>query len=209
MRAPADTRDLARTRVRRHGDAHESAAAVLDDHEQVENAERRRDRHEEIAGDDLARVVAQEGRPTLIAARAPRRGRFGMYLRTVRGETRRPSFSSSSLAIRSSPQIGFSVAIRRISWRSSGGIGGHPCLERRRGYYPHSPASRPWRPRALRVAGDTGRGRTGDDLAWWQGIRLNALPSTTQGVTHAEDDDQRSRTGRTVEPQPEDAPALA
>ena len=52
-----------------------------------------------------------------------------MYLRTVRGETRRPSFNSNSLAIRSSPQIGFSVAMRRISRRSSSGIGGRPGLD--------------------------------------------------------------------------------
>ena len=37
-----------------------------------------------------------------------------MDLRTVRGEIRIPSFSNSSWAIRSSPQIGFYVAIRRI-----------------------------------------------------------------------------------------------
>ena len=52
-----------------------------------------------------------------------------MYLRTVRGETRKPSFSSNSLAIRSSPHSEFSVAIRRISWRSSRGIGGRPDLD--------------------------------------------------------------------------------
>jgi len=52
-----------------------------------------------------------------------------MYLRTVRGETRRPSFNSNSLAMRSSPQVGFSVAMRRISRRSSSGIGGRPGLD--------------------------------------------------------------------------------
>jgi hypothetical protein len=55
-----------------------------------------------------------------------------MYLRTVRGETRIPRFTSSSLAIRSSPHIGFPVAIRRISLRSSGEIGGRPALHFRR-----------------------------------------------------------------------------
>jgi len=54
------------------------------------------------------------------------RGRFGMYLRTVRGETRIPSLSSSSLAIRSSPHRRFSIAILRISARNSFGMGGRP-----------------------------------------------------------------------------------
>ena len=120
-----------RTRVRRDVDAHQSAAAVLDDHEHVEQSECRRDRDEEVTGDDRVRVIAQEGRPTLIATRRPG-GRFGMYFRTVRGETRMPSFSSNSLAMRSSPQSGFSVAMRRISWRSSSGIGGRPGRDLKR-----------------------------------------------------------------------------
>jgi len=52
-----------------------------------------------------------------------------MYLRTVRGETRTPSFSSNSSGIRSSPQSGLSVARRWISWRSSSEIGGRPGLD--------------------------------------------------------------------------------
>jgi hypothetical protein len=56
-----------------------------------------------------------------------------MYLRTVRGETRKPSFSSNSLAIlSSSPHSGFSVAMRRINWRSSSGIDGRPGLDLQR-----------------------------------------------------------------------------
>jgi glycosyltransferase involved in cell wall biosynthesis len=43
------------------------------------------------------------------------------YFCTVRGETRIPSFSFNSLAMRSSPQVGFSAAIFRINpWRSLG-----------------------------------------------------------------------------------------
>lgn len=49
--------------------------------------------------------------------------------------------------------------------------------------------------RPFEAAGETEHGRSGEDLAWWQGIRLNALPSATQGVTHAEEDDQLSRAG--------------
>ena len=55
----------------------------------------------------------------------PRGGR-GRYLFTVRGDTRIPSFNSNSLAMRSSPQEGFSFAIRRISACNSQGIGGRP-----------------------------------------------------------------------------------
>ena len=58
--------------------------------------------------DELARaeLPRNRGRPG---------GRFGMYFRTVRGETLSPSLSSSSLAMRSSPQSAFSAAMRRIS----------------------------------------------------------------------------------------------
>jgi hypothetical protein len=50
-----------------------------------------------------------------------------MYLPTVRGDTRIPSLTNSSLAIRSSPHNGFSAAILRIRLRNSSGIGSHPC----------------------------------------------------------------------------------
>src|SRR5262249_33575076 len=45
---------------------------------------------------------------------------------TVRGETRMVSFNCNSWAIRSSPQVGFSAAISRISLRRSVGIGSLP-----------------------------------------------------------------------------------
>ena len=51
-----------------------------------------------------------------------------MYFLTVLGETRIPSFTNNSSAIRASPHSGFSVAILRISTRSSSGIGGRPAL---------------------------------------------------------------------------------
>ena len=43
------------------------------------------------------------------------------YLPTVRGDTRSPSLSRSSSAMRASPQMGFSAAILRISSRRSRG----------------------------------------------------------------------------------------
>jgi len=46
-----------RSRMRRHGDAHESAAAVLDGHEHIKQSKCRRDRHEEVTDDDRARLI--------------------------------------------------------------------------------------------------------------------------------------------------------
>src|SRR6516164_11122344 len=48
------------------------------------------------------------------------------YLPTVRGETSMVSLSFNSLAMRSSPQVGFSAAISRMSLRRSLGIRGLP-----------------------------------------------------------------------------------
>jgi len=42
-------------------------------HRHIEQSKCRRDRYEEVTGDDRARVIAQKSRPTLIAARATRR----------------------------------------------------------------------------------------------------------------------------------------
>src|SRR5579863_7612279 len=54
------------------------------------------------------------------------RGACSMYFLTVRGESRIWSLSQSSSAIRSSPQVGFSAAIRSIKRRTSADIGGRP-----------------------------------------------------------------------------------
>jgi hypothetical protein len=49
-----------------------------------------------------------------------------MYFLIVRGERRICSLSQSSSAIRSSPQVRFSAAIRRIKRRTSADIAGRP-----------------------------------------------------------------------------------
>src|ERR1700739_1641371 len=49
-----------------------------------------------------------------------------MYFLTVRGESRIWSLSQSSSAIRSSPQVRFSAAIRRIKHRTSADTAGRP-----------------------------------------------------------------------------------
>ena len=51
---------------------------------------------------------------------------MGMYFRTVRGETRTPSLTSSSWAILSSPHVMFATAISAISFFSSSGSVGRP-----------------------------------------------------------------------------------
>lgn len=59
----------------------------------------------------------------------PPRGRRGlrlMYLPTVRGESRIWSFSHSLSAIRSSPHVGFSAALRQIKRLISAFTGGRP-----------------------------------------------------------------------------------
>jgi len=50
-----------------------------------------------------------------------------MYRRTVPYETRIPSFTSSSDAIRSSPHVRFAAAISAINCRRSAGTRGRPC----------------------------------------------------------------------------------
>jgi hypothetical protein len=81
------------------------ARAVFEHYEDVEQPKRRRDRDEEVAGDNRLGADPYAG-----AA-----GHAGMYFLTVRGETRSPSLNSISLAIRCSPQSEFSIAMRRIS----------------------------------------------------------------------------------------------
>ncbi|MEJ8825961.1 hypothetical protein WKW80_28695 [Variovorax humicola] len=58
-------------RARMRGDihVHQSAVAVLDDDEHVEQSKRRGDGHEEVARQNRLRVVLQECRAAFIAAR--------------------------------------------------------------------------------------------------------------------------------------------
>jgi len=101
---------------------------MLHDNQHIKQPERRCRHHAEVTRDDGSGVILEKGGPALIAARSagPGAGDFGRYFPIVRGETRRPSFSRSSLAMRSSPHEGFSRAISRIGRWSSGGIGGRP-----------------------------------------------------------------------------------
>ena len=71
-------------------------------------------------------VVMHEGQPAL-ARSGVRVGRaIRRYLPTVRGETRMPSLCFNWLAMRPSPHVTFSTAIRRISCRRFLGKHGLP-----------------------------------------------------------------------------------
>lgn len=99
----------------------QTTSSMLDHDEYVEHTRTRRDGEAEITGEESLGVQTQESGPSPLGRPG---GRRGMYLRTVRAETWMPSFSSNSLAMRSSPQRGFSVAMRRINPCSWGGIAG-------------------------------------------------------------------------------------
>jgi hypothetical protein len=94
-------------------DMNETSGSDLERDEHIQNAEACRHGNEEVASYRLAGMIAEKGGPALVfrSERARRRLR---YLPTVRGESRIWSFSKSSSAIRSSPQVGFSAAMRRI-----------------------------------------------------------------------------------------------
>src|ERR1035438_2115084 len=65
---------------------------------------------------DGFRVIAHECGPSLVAGCAARPGE-SRYFAMVRAATRMPSLSESSPAIRCSPQVGFSGAIRLTNSR--------------------------------------------------------------------------------------------
>jgi hypothetical protein len=104
---------------------------VLHQHEDIKEKKVRRDHRAEIAGDDgfgwLRANVTQrwDGMPRFGA----RSKRLGKYFRTVRGDTCKPRLRRSSLAMRSSPHVGLSRAIRRMSACRSAGIGGRSGLD--------------------------------------------------------------------------------
>src|SRR5262245_58922724 len=80
-------------------------------------------------------------RTNVLHACVPRRGlsrHDSMYRLTVRGETRIPSFTRSSAAIRSSPHVRLATAIVLISRCRSAGIGGRPGA---RDFQRHQPES--------------------------------------------------------------------
>lgn len=104
------------TRIPRNIEAQNSRAIVPDDEETVQDTERKRRDSEEIHRCDRLAMISQEGEPTL-----PRSGRRGIrrsHRDTVGSEILKPSFSNSPW-IRGVPQVGFSMAIRETSSRTS------------------------------------------------------------------------------------------
>src|SRR5688500_8888125 len=110
-----------RRRVGGHIVMKDSSGAQLDDSEYIQPAERCGDHNEEIAGSDPLGMVADEGQPTLLWIGRARRSTTAQVPSNARGDTRRPSFSFNSLAIRSSPHVTFAAAIAWIRWRKSFG----------------------------------------------------------------------------------------
>ena len=98
----------------------------LDDDEDVEGTECGGDHHEEVAGYHNLGMVADKGQPALFRVRLTPGLSWRRYLPTVRGESSMVSMSFNSLTMRSSPQVGFSAAISRISLRNSLGMRGLP-----------------------------------------------------------------------------------
>ena len=89
--------------MRGHIAMQDPARGVFHDHKDIEEPKGRRHYHTEVTGDDSCGMIADKRPPTLgrHALPWPWSTRLGMYFRTVRGDTRRPSLSNSSLAMRS------------------------------------------------------------------------------------------------------------
>src|SRR5438128_7909643 len=87
------------------------SSADIHHHEDVEHAERGGDRDEEIARQYRAGVVAAQTCSIAATVRSGDAMPVGIQRLTVRGDTRIPSFSSNSEAIRSSPHVRFAIAI--------------------------------------------------------------------------------------------------
>jgi hypothetical protein len=158
--------------MRGHVKVNRPARSMFHNHQYVKQPESRARDDAEVAGDDGRRVILQKGGPSLVAA--PVTGRsgwyLGKYLRIVRGDTRRPSFSSNSFAMRSSPHEGFSSAILRIRTWSSGGIGGRPAR-----HFLRQKNRKPWRCQAIKVPGVTTVNALRQSNRWLSHSRLSAL----------------------------------
>src|SRR5262245_52848207 len=125
-----DHAELLRRPVRRRmlGDVpvQNSPRSDLHDHEHVEKLEASRHGHKEVAGEHGACMISRERAPRLGTRAILRSGTGAHIRRTVRGETRIPSFTKSSEAIRSSPHMRLAAAISAINRRRLAGTCGRP-----------------------------------------------------------------------------------
>src|SRR5215831_2267743 len=108
-----------RSRMSGHVVVEDTTASDLHPHEYVQVSKSGCDHDEKVTGHDDLGMVVDEGQPALFRIRRTYRATVSQVLPMVRGETRIPSFSCSSWAMRSSPQVVFSAAISRISRRIS------------------------------------------------------------------------------------------
>ena len=109
--------------VRRDIDMQDATGGMFHHDKDIEQTKCGRDDDAEVARADRLRMIPDKGPPAL-GRRAPPSSRIqalGKILPYGRGDTRSSSLSKSSLARRSSPRVGFSWAMRRISaWISAG-----------------------------------------------------------------------------------------
>ena len=80
--------------------------------------------HPDYVANPQAQLARSELRPRPPESETPHSGRNGMYRRTVRGESVRPSFTRSSAAMRSSPQVWSFAVISAMSRCTSTGMRG-------------------------------------------------------------------------------------
>ena len=91
----------------RHIDVEDATGGVFHEHKDVKKPKGRRD-HAKITGDDRLGMVAPKGLPAWAAVRFPRlwSRRFGMYLRTVLGDTLQTQLEQELIRNAPSPTMG-------------------------------------------------------------------------------------------------------
>jgi hypothetical protein len=112
-------------RMRGHVKVNETPGPDLESDESIKDTETCRDCDKEIASDKFMGMIAEKGSPALILGSVRLRELPHVLADGTRGEPNW-SFRNISSAIRSSPQVGFSIAMRRISRLNSTGTGGLP-----------------------------------------------------------------------------------
>ena len=102
--------------------------------------------------------------------------RAGIYPRTVRGETRIPSLTRSSSAIRSSPEVRLAAAIVAINCCRSAGIGGRPGA---RDFQRHQ-SRNPFRCHRISVSGSRGSAKCRQSTNGDKAIRVIRVASSAR-----------------------------
>ena len=82
----------------------QSPRSVFDQHEDIQHTKVHGYDGTKITGNNGVCVILRERSPRLVSSWSTVSGPLGMYFLIVRGDTEIPSFTSSPLAIRSSPR---------------------------------------------------------------------------------------------------------